>query len=62
MGVNGGGLEAVVPEQQLDRSDVGAGFQQVSGEAVSKRVRSNRLSDTAVAAGTLTDALKQAGA
>ena len=34
VGVDGGGLEVAVSEQHLDRPDVGAGLEQVGGEAV----------------------------
>jgi hypothetical protein len=34
MGVGGRGLQAAMPEQHLDGAQVGAGLQQVGGEAV----------------------------
>jgi hypothetical protein len=34
VGVNGGGLEVAVTEQDLDDADAGPGFQEVRGEAV----------------------------
>ena len=39
MGVNLRGAEAAVSEQLLNAADVGAGVEQVGGEAVAKRVR-----------------------
>ena len=44
--IPGGGRQAAVAEQQLNGPDIGARFQQVNGECVSKRVRCNRLADT----------------
>ena len=38
MGVNRGGLEAAVTEQDLDRAEIGAGFQEMGGEAVAQRL------------------------
>ena len=38
VGVDGGGLEVAVPEQDLDGADVGAGFEEVGGEAVAEGV------------------------
>ena len=43
--VAGGGAEAAVTEQQLDGAHVGAGFEQMDGEAVAQRVRCDRLAD-----------------
>jgi hypothetical protein len=34
MGVAGGGLQAPVPQQDLDGPDIGAALEQVGGEAV----------------------------
>src|SRR5262245_24127977 len=38
VGVHHGGLETFVAQEQLDGADVDAAFEQVSGEAVTKRV------------------------
>jgi hypothetical protein len=38
VGINGRGPRARMPEQDLDGPQVGAGLQQVGGEAVSQRL------------------------
>ena len=40
-----------MPEQQLNRADVRAGFQQVHGKGVPERMRRHRLGETAATAG-----------
>src|SRR6516225_5554733 len=40
-----GGLQIVVPQQDLDRAQVGACFQQVGGPTVTQRMRSNAFVD-----------------
>ena len=35
-----------MPQQNLDRSEIGAGFEQMRGEAVSQRVRMDVLAQT----------------
>ena len=42
MEVAGGGAEAVVPEQDLDGPQVGAGLEQVSRKAVTQRISTVR--------------------
>jgi hypothetical protein len=37
--INGGVLQAAMPEEQLDRAQVGARFQHMSGEAVAAMPR-----------------------
>src|SRR5262245_53404800 len=54
MEVSSGGVEAAVTEQDLDGPQVGAGFQEVSGEAVTKRVHSNMFVQSCGEAGCLT--------
>ena len=49
-------------QQQLDGSDVDAGLLQVRSEAVTKRVRSYRLTDARVVPSLLTDLLNHARA
>jgi len=44
--VNHGFAQVGVAEQQLDGAQVGSGFQKMSGEAVSKSVRMQRLVDS----------------
>jgi hypothetical protein len=48
-------------QQELDRTDVGASFEQVRSEAVSKHVGSNRLGDATVAPSELAGVLEDAG-
>src|SRR6187402_2469041 len=55
--VAGGRAEAVVPEQDLDRAEVGAGLEQVSGETVSQRMHMNVLAQARGRQGTLADHL-----
>ncbi len=43
MEVDGRLLEIAMAEQHLDGAQVGAGFEQVGGEAVAKRVRMDAL-------------------
>src|SRR5215831_14183230 len=43
--VLGGGLEIVVPQQDLDCAQVGACFQQVGGPTVTQRMRSNPFAE-----------------
>ena len=38
--------QVAVAEQRLDGADVGAGLQQVGGEAVAQRVRGDRLAES----------------
>jgi len=52
--VNHGFAQIGVTEQQLDGAQVGAGFQQVCGEAVSQRVRMQRLVDSGALGGLTT--------
>ena len=40
VGIDGGGLEVPVPEEDLDGADVGAGLEQMGGEAVPVMPRS----------------------
>ena len=58
MCVNGGSLEAVVSQQELDGSDVGAGLQKMRSKTVTKGMRSNRLGDAGVTSGTDTGMLE----
>ena len=46
MGVNHGGRHILVPEQFLDRADVGAALECVRGETVPKRVAADALGQT----------------
>ena len=41
--IAGGGCEAAVTQQQLDRANIGPGFQQVDRKCVAHRVRADRL-------------------
>ncbi len=41
------GAQIAMAEQQLDRTEIGAGLQQVDGERVAKRVRRDRLANAA---------------
>lgn len=43
MGIAGGGLRALVPEQRLDVAQIDTGLQQMRGEAVTQRVDRHRL-------------------
>ena len=49
--VDHGLAQVGVAEQQLDGAQVGAGFEQMGGEAVSKRVRMQRLVDAGALGG-----------
>ena len=43
MQVEGGFFQIVMPQQQLNRAQVGTGFEQVGGETMAQRVRMNLL-------------------
>jgi hypothetical protein len=47
--------EAAVPKQQLNRADVGSGFEHVNGEGMSQAVRRNGLANRETGACFLTD-------
>ena len=51
--VDDGVLELHMPEQKLDRAQIGAGFQQVSGVAVAEQVRRHTLLDAGILRGLL---------
>ena len=61
VGVDGGGLEVAVPEQHLDRPDVGAGLEQVGGEAVPQGVDGDVLAQAGVAGGLDADPVHRPG-
>lgn len=46
MGIDLGGHQIFMAEKLLDRADIGAGVEQVSGEAVPKRVRGGSTGKT----------------
>ena len=46
VGVDGGGFELPVAEKDLDGPEVGAGFEQVGGEAVSQGVDGDVLAES----------------
>ena len=60
--VAGGGAEAVVPEQDLDRAEVGTGLEQVGGEAVSQGMHMDVLAQSRSLQGTPADHLDGARA
>src|SRR4029453_9999442 len=55
--VAGGGAEAVVPEQDLDRAGVGTGLEQVGREAVPQSMHMNVLGEARRLQRALTDHL-----
>src|SRR5260370_29366281 len=57
VGVDGGGVEALVTEQGLDGLEAGASLDEVGGESVSERARSDVLQDAGLLAGGAEGAL-----
>jgi hypothetical protein len=51
--ISGGRGEAAVPQQQLDRADIGAGLEEMHGEGVAKGMRRDKLGYSGAAAGQL---------
>ena len=49
-------------EQHLDDADIGAGFEQVRGEAVAQRVNGDRLAQLCLACGHAAGRLQRRGA
>jgi hypothetical protein len=61
VGVDHGGGHIVVPEQLLNRADVGAAFQQVGGEEVSKGMGADLFRQTGTASRDLDGLVDDAG-
>src|SRR5690606_18733115 len=61
MGVDLRGADILVSQQLLDRAQVGAGLEQVGGEAVTQRMRRDRLAETAGPRRTAHRLLQDAG-
>src|SRR5687768_17850570 len=59
-GVERGGLELGVPEQDLDDADVDVLFQQMRGEAMPERVRGHALGDPGLLRGRMEGAVELA--
>src|ERR1044071_3636728 len=61
LGVSGGGLERRVAQQPLDDANVGAGLEQVRGEAVPQRMSGDALGEAALGHDPVQYALDRAG-
>jgi hypothetical protein len=61
VGVDGGGVEALVTEEGLDGLESGAGLDEVGGEGVSERARGDVLQDAGLLAGGAEGALDAGG-
>jgi hypothetical protein len=61
VGVDGGGVEASVPEQGLDGLEPGAGLDEMGGEGVPQRARSDVLQDAGLLQGGAEGALDAGG-
>ena len=61
MQIEGSRVQASMPEQDLDRPQVGPGLQLMSGEAMAQRVRADPLSQTCFEGGGFADSLNRAG-
>src|SRR5439155_11854185 len=60
--VAGRGCQAAVAKQQLNRADIGSGFQQMHGEGVPHRMRADRLANAREASSLLTGKFDHASA
>jgi hypothetical protein len=62
MDINGGRLQITVAKENLNGAQVGAGFQQVGGEAVTQGVRMKRLANAGAFGGFATGVPADPGA